>query len=69
MYVVKSIFDAVVQLLLCICNLSFTKRVFRDEMKIPLVLPFFKSGDDNTFNNKRPVSLLPEISKIVEKII
>ena len=57
MYVVKVTFDAVVQPFLYICNLSFTKGVFPVEMKIAKVVPLFKSGDDNTFNNYRPVSL------------
>ena len=52
---------------LYICNLSFSKRVFPDEMKIAKVVPLFKS-DDNTFNNHRPVSLLPQFSKILEKL-
>ena len=67
-FVVKSTFDAVVQPFLYICNLSFTKGVFPDEMKIAKVVPLFKSGDDNTFNNFRPVSLLPQFSKILKKL-
>ena len=68
MYVVKATFDAVVQPFLYICNLSFTKGVFPDKMKIAKIVPLFKSGDDNTFNNYRPVFLLPQFSKILEKL-
>ena len=67
MYVVKSTFDAVVQPFLYICNLSFTKGVFPDEMKTAKVVPLFNSEDDNTFNNYRPVSLLPQFSKNFRK--
>ena len=53
---------------LYICNLSFAKGVFPDEMKIAKVAPLFKSKVDNTFNNYRPVSVLPQFSKILEKL-
>ncbi len=34
-----------------------------------MVVPLFKSGDSNSINNYRPISLLPIISKILEKIV
>ena len=37
-------------------------------MKVAKLVPLFKLGDDNTFNNYRPVSLLPQFSKILEKL-
>ena len=37
-------------------------------MKIAKIVPLFKSGDDCTFTNYRPVSLLPQFSKILEKL-
>ena len=33
------------------------------------ILPIFKQGDVNSLNNYRPISLLPAISKIFERII
>ena len=33
------------------------------------VLPFYKIGDVNCFNNYRPISILPLLSKILEKLI
>ncbi len=32
------------------------------------VIPVFKSGEKNTFNNYRPISLLPKFSKVLEKL-
>ncbi len=37
--------------------------------KHALFVPLFKSGDINSVNNYRPISLLPIISKILEKIV
>ena len=43
--------------------------VFPDVLKIARVIPLFKSGDQNDITNYRPISLLPVISKIFEKLI
>ena len=37
-------------------------------MKIARVIPLYKSGEKDVFTNYRPVSLLPQFSKIPEKI-
>ena len=55
-----------------VCNKSFNKSfingAFPDSMKIAKVIPLFKSGDNDTFTNYRPVSLLSQFSKILEKL-
>ena len=43
--------------------------VFPDTLKIARVIPLFKSGDRNDISNYHPISLLPVISKIFEKLI
>lgn len=37
-------------------------------MEIAKVMPLFKTGDRHHFTNYRPVSLLPQFSKILEKL-
>lgn len=37
-------------------------------MKIAKVIPIHKNGDESIFTNCRPVSLLPQFSRILEKV-
>ena len=43
--------------------------IFPDKLKIAKIKPLFKKGDSKSFNNYRPISLLPSISKIFEKVL
>ena len=42
---------------------------FPDELKIARVIPLFKPGNRNLMSNYRPLSILPTLSKIFEKLI
>ena len=42
---------------------------FPDELKIVKVLPLYKNGDVNCLNNYRNISILPQLSKILERLI
>ena len=50
-------------------NLSFNQRKFPPVLKKARVTPTFKKGDRLDANNYRPISLIPNISKIIEKLI
>ena len=50
-------------------NMSLASATFPKSMKIMKVHPLFKSGDYMLYNNYRPISLLPVLSKILEKIL
>ena len=68
MSLIKEIFKFICKPFTDICNKSFLNGVFPDKMKIAKVIPLFKSGENDTFTNYRPVSLLPQFSKILEKL-
>ena len=66
--------DTVVKVVSVICkplahirNILFRTGVFPSIMKIAKVIPMFKSGAKTDFTNYRPISLLPQFSKILEK--
>ena len=44
------------------------KGIFPNKMKIAKVIPKYKAGDIHELTNYRPVSLLPQSSKILEKV-
>ena len=50
-----------------ILNQSLSTGIFPDRLKIARVIPLYKGDDDSLFNNYRPISLLPAISKVFEK--
>ena len=65
---IKSVITSIVKPITHIFNLSFQTGTFPEKMKIPKVIPLYKSGSKNDFNNYRPISLLPQLSKILEKL-
>ena len=52
-----------------IINLSFESGIFPEKLKVAKVVPIFKKGEIYLFDNYRPVSILPSISKVIEKIM
>ena len=52
-----------------ICNLSLSGYTFPDEWKKAKVTPIFKSGDKSDVGNYRPISVLPIVSKIIERAV
>ena len=68
MFIIKQICDTIVKPLNIICNLSFTTGVFPNKMKTAKVLPLFKANDVHEVSNYRPVSILTQFSKILEKL-
>ena len=52
-----------------ICNLSIASSSFPDKCKHAKLKPLFKKGPTTEPKNYRPISLLPLVSKIIEKVI
>jgi hypothetical protein len=50
-------------------SLCFTQGIFPASLKRAIIHPVFKDGDRADVNNYRPISVLPSISKILEKLI
>ena len=50
-----------------ICNHSITNSVFPSKWKGAKVTPLHKNGPHEEINNYRPISILPVLSKVLEK--
>ena len=46
-----------------------TTGIFSDAFKVAKIISIFKKGDSFLLVNYRPISLLPKISKIFERVI
>ncbi len=66
---IKNCFNYIVNPFLHIVNLSFSTGCFPSQLKVAKVIPILKSGDPRLPNNYRPISLLSNFSKIIEKIM
>ena len=67
--IIRTVKDSIKIPLAHIGNLSFDTGIFPVELKIAKIIPIFKSGDECTFTNYRPVSVLPVFSKIMERLM
>jgi hypothetical protein len=52
-----------------IFTLSFKTGSFPERLKVARTCPIYKSGDKDCMNQYRPISCLPVISKLIEKIV
>lgn len=52
-----------------IANTMMLTGIYPENLKITLIKPIYKKGDRTNMNNYRPISLLSNIGKILEKII
>ena len=50
-------------------NNSVSEGIFPECFKTAKIIPIFKSGDSNSTVNYRPISMLPFLSKIFEKLM
>jgi len=60
---------AIAYYLTVIINTSIVTGVYPSLWKHGIITPIFKSGDRDEINNYRPITILPIISKVLEKIV
>ena len=69
MNIIKIVFNFILDPLTYIFNLIICDSTIPDNMKISVITPLLKKGKLDDINNYRPISLLSQFSKILEKII
>ena len=67
--VLKASPDNILVALSHVFNLSLSKGEFINDFKIAKVCPVLKKGNAKDINNYKPISLLSNVSKILEKIM
>ena len=67
--VIKDNADIFSDFLLSGFNNSIKTSIFPSSLKQAIITPVFKKGDKNSKENYRPVSILPNISKIFERLL
>ena len=65
----KSSYESIKEILLHLFNRCLSEGIFPKILKIAVIKPIYKNGDIKEPNNYRPISMLPYISKVLEKII
>ncbi len=65
----KEAAPAIAEPLCDLFNASLARGVFPSQWKQANVVPVFKKGDKSLVSNHRPISLLPVISKVFERVV
>ena len=68
-YFIRIACDVLTPYLTYLFRLSFEFGIFPDCLKTAEIIPIFKAGPKTDINNYRPISLLSNFSKILEKLI
>ncbi len=66
---IKTIKVSLIRQITLITNQMLNTGIFPDKLKVAKIMPILKKDDESLFTNYRPISLLPAISKIFEKVI
>jgi len=65
----KLTYKSIIHYIVHLVNLCLQSGIFPNKLKIAVIKPIFKSGVKTNMNNYRPISILPYLSKVLEKII
>ncbi len=69
LFFIKKCINHIVNQLKHVFNLSISTGIIPSQFKIAKVVPIFKNGDPRIPDNYRPIALLSNFSKILEKIV
>ena len=69
MLVVVRVISGIAKSVSFICSKSFDSEIFPNDMKIAKVIPLFMTGNRKECSNYKPVSILPQFSKILERLL
>ena len=67
--IVKLCKNELVSVLTLIINQSITTGIFPNQFKTARVSAIYKKGEKDLFENYRPISILPALSKILERVL
>ncbi len=67
--IIKIIKSTLINPVTLIINQMLTTGICSDKLKIAKIIPLHKINEETLFTNYRPISLLPALSKIFEKVI
>lgn len=61
--------NEIIPIITHLANLCFKKGIFPSSLKKSIITPIHKNGDKDNINNYRPVSVLPVLAKVIEKML
>ena len=61
--------DLIAESFCAIFNRSINTGIFPTDWKCSKVIPLFKKGERRDLNNYRPISIIPVVAKVFERII
>ena len=67
--ILKACSDIISPHLSQIFNISLTTKCYPDSLKFAKVAPVYKGGDKDNLDNYRPISVLPTVARVFEKLI
>jgi hypothetical protein len=68
-YLLKKCVPHIIKLLLELVNASIREGIFPSKLKKSVVKPIYKNGEKEEAINYRPITLVPTLSKVLEKVI
>ena len=67
--ILKACSDIISPHLSQIFNMSLMTKCYPDSLKFAKVAPVYKGGDKDNLDNYRPISVLPTVARVFEKLI